>query len=480
MQTLLDRSEKSVAEGCSLNPQRSFVSDPNVRVVWVKMGSEYSVASLARSWREGRISPDEQFEFVGRRMSFRQLCLNEPWLKLELGLLPDAKTPKKRSWFEEWKFRREAWRKVVDNGDFALFSLVERIERLQQELEVVRCQCHVAEESFASAQNREKNLVAALRVGMEDSRVLASIIACMSAKDVLPQGRVDCTQAFQILDRLVENLREGLAEIADASEQNSRNPDLSRIEQIVLFYKVSSEKIEEGRRVLAAEKKACSEKLDRRIKEMQDSARKTRKYLNDEIDRARCQLGALIQHYRQTAALFAKWRQDVERIFFKKPFTGERCVIGERASIPKDWVARAIFSYAQMVAPDAVLAIFKGGFLSGASLGLLVAWDGLHWKMATDEPAGFLPWGWRGRLTVARGFFHGAEIGLDDGTKLGSVWCAGPEGEIEKFLARVDEANDAIPHNHLANDLPGAFCKVSHSAQAIEELAARPIILSFC
>ena len=478
MQTPADRSAESVTAEHSLNPQRAFVDGPNMRVLWVGMGAEYSVASLARSWREGRISPDEQFEFDGKRMSFRQLCLNESWLKSELGLLPDAKTPERRSWFAERKFRREAWRKVVENGELSSFSLVERIERLRQELDEARYKCHVAEDSLASAQDREKNLVAALRIGIEDSRELASILARMSAKEVLSRGKVDCTPAFQILGRLVGNLRDGFVEIVGASVQDLRNPDLNRIDQTVLFYKTSREEIEEARRVFAAEKKAWSEKLDQRKKEIQDSVREAKKYLNDEINKARCHLEALTRHYRQTAALFAKWRQAVEKIFFEKPFTGERCVIGKPASIPKDWVSRAIFSYAQMVSPEAILAMFKSGFLSGARFGLLVAWDGLHWKMAENEPAGFLPWGWRGKLTVKRGFFHGAKIGLNDGTKFGSLWCAGPEGEIEEFLVRVDEANDAIPRNHLPNDLSETFCKVSHFAQSIEELAARPIILN--
>ena len=44
-------------------------SGPNVRFFWVAMNSDYSSVSLARSWREGRISPDDLFEAKGKRLT---------------------------------------------------------------------------------------------------------------------------------------------------------------------------------------------------------------------------------------------------------------------------------------------------------------------------------------------------------------------------------------------------------------------------
>ena len=458
MQTPLDRSAESVAVEHSLPPQQAFEDGPNMWVLWVEMGAEYSLASLARSWREGRVSPEAMMEFGGARMTFRQLCLNVSWLKSELGLLPDTAAPVRRSWLDERKFRREAWRKVVENGELGPAILAERIERLSQELERCKSQLFDAEASIELARNREERLVEAIAAGAEDARELATIFnACANSSIMLSSGMTACSGQFLILERLVENLRCALAEGADGSTQGLREPDSNRIGQVALFYRESTEKIEMLRQQLKTERKNWINELDNRKKEIGEAFRKSKRHLQEMATEASHQLEAQIQYYRQSAALYMRWVEAVGKAFIDGQGIGNRYIIGSPASRRKDWVSRAIFSYAKMVSPDSVFAIFRGGVLCGARLGLLVASDGLHWKLERNGSAGFMPWGWNGELTIKRGIIWGATIRLDSGEKLGTILSAGPEGELEKFIEKINEANEMIPPPNVLKTTPKAL-----------------------
>ena len=445
--------------------ERSGIDGPNVKIFWVEMKCEYSAASLARSWREGRISLDAPMEFDGVRMPFRQLCQNIPWLRSELGNLSETLGLKRRSWFEERKFRREAWRRVVENGELGLALLTERIERLSQDLEISRNECHAAETLLEAAHKREKDLVAAIIASVEDARELESIFnVCVRSRVTSSESGVDCLGQYQIFEHLAENLLEELSKVVDGSTQNLREPDLKRIEQVVLFYKESKKQIDKSNRRLDAEKREWAKEFTNRKKRIEETARNVTLYVQSEIATAKCQAEALIQHYRQTAALFANWRESVEEVLFEKPCSGTRYMIGRPMSLRKDWVRRAIFSYAQMVAPDDVLAIFKGGLFLGANIGFLVSWYGLHWRMSRSKSRGFLQWGWTGKLIIKRGILNNVNVSLDSGENLGSIWCAGPEGEIESFLTKVDEANHALPVPSFGNVAIESFRRITSLA----------------
>ena len=96
---------------------------------------------------------------------------------------------------------------------------------------------------------------------------------------------------------------------------------------------------------------------DNRKKEIGEAFRKSKRHLQEMATEASHQLEAQIQYYRQSAALYMRWVAAVEKVFIDGQGIGNRYIIGSPASRRKDWVSRAIFSYAKMVSPDSVFAM---------------------------------------------------------------------------------------------------------------------------
>lgn len=438
---------------------------PNTRYLRVSLGSVFTAAGLARSWREGRIEPDEILELDGKRLTFRQACSDDGFLRQEIGALPATGGPKKRSWFKERRFRREAWHRVVEMGDFGPALLAERIDSLSREVEQLRKQCEETNERLKAASRREKDLVAALRTGAEDVEELQAI--CKACEDVRTDGiGVDALGRSQagVLGRLGERLRISFSSLADGSTRIVRVPDAKRIEQIVLFQKMVLKENEADRRKLSDEKKSWARILEQLKSDVLNETRNAKQSIDDEKRSAEEQLNAGIRDFRQTAAVHGKWRETVANAFLGQPSEGKRHLIGDVKTRRPEWLVQALFSYAPTVSPESVLGVFNGGGpFAAARFGFLVAWDGLHWSMSAGEPAGFLPWGWIEPIKVVRGRFRlGAEVKLN-GRSL-SVWRAGSRNELESFLQRADEANRALPAPTLENGGAESFRCISECA----------------
>lgn len=438
---------------------------PNTRYLRVDLGSVFTAAALVRSWREGRVEPDEILELDGRKLTFRQACSEDGYLRRELGVLPAAGGPQKRSWFEERRFRREAWRRVVEKGDLGPALLAERIDGLSGEVERLKKQCAEDNERLEAADRREKDLVAALRTGAEDVGELEAICkACEDARtDGLGADTLGRSQAG-VLGRLGERLRMSFSSLADGSTRIVRVPDAKRIEQIVLFQKMVLKENEADRRKLSDEKKSWTRILEQLKSDVLNETRNAKQSIDDEKRSAEERLNAGIRDFRQTAAVHGKWRETVANAFLGQPSEGKRHLIGDVKARRPEWLVQALFSYAPMVAPESVLGVFNGGGpFAAARFGFLVAWDGLHWSMSDEEPTGFLPWGWIEPIKVVRGRFRlGAEVKLN-GRSL-SVWRAGSNNELELFLKRVDDTNRALPAPTFKNGGAESFRCISECA----------------
>lgn len=450
-------------------------SSPNTRYLRVDLGSVFTAAALARSWREGRVEPDEILELDGKRFTFRQACSEDGFLRKEVGVLPVAGTPKKRSRREERRFRKEAWRRVVENGELGGALLAERIDRLTAEIENLRTRCAESDNRLAAAERREKDLVAVLRAGAEEAGELEAI--CKACEDARTDGMgTDALGRSQagILERLATRLRSSFSALADGSSRILRVPDTRRIEQIVLFHKQSHEETDAAKRRLLNEKNAWSRESERRKVAIGIEIRKAKDSIEKEWKSCESQLSTSIQYYRKEAALHGKWRKEVSDAFLGEPSSGSRHQIGDVWARRPDWLMEAILSYAPMVAPESVLGIFKsGGRFSGPRCGLLVAWDGLHWSTPPGETPGFLPWGWNGVCKIKRGFF-GLGANVEVGERTLSFWRAGANNELESFLARVDEANRALPEPTFRNGGAASFRRISSEAiRSIQQFPAK-------
>lgn len=419
------------------DPISTQESNPNVRYFWVAMNDYYSADALARSWREKRISPDDLFEANNKRLTFRQLCQFDSRLHKELGVLPaEPSVPKKRSWFAELRFRYEAWRKVVENGELVPVKLAKRIDCLSGELETTKQSLLDTQSSLQASHLRVDQLVRALRTGIEDADELVAI--CKVCEDARTDGMgVDALGRNQahVLGKLASILRQNFADCADGGMEEFSKPDVKRIEQIGLFHREAMAQIEKERRDLEKEKRkwlklsALHEKWIE--KERRDLGREKRKWL-------------------KLAALHAKWRDEVKQSLLKNPIMESRFVIGDCKNQRSDWISCALLSYSDTVSPDAVLGIFNGG--DGARLGILVAWDGLHWKLEQDATPGFLAWGWEGRILVKKRW-SSANIYLENGFTLGMVRGLGRARKIEQFLDRIQVTNESLPKPTMKNDV---------------------------
>lgn len=438
---------------------------PDTRYLRVDLGSVFTAAALARSWREGRVEPDEILELDGKRLTFRQACSDDGFLRREVGVLPVSGTRQKRSWREERRFRKEAWRRIVKNGEFGGALLAEKIDRLTAEIENLRTRCTESDNRLAAAGRREKDLVAVLRAGAEDAGELETICkACGDARtDGLGTDALGRSQA-RVLERLATRLRLSFSASADGSSRILHVPDAKRIEQIVYFHKQAHEETDVARRKLFIERSAWIRELERRISAIGTEVQKAKHSIENERKTSESHLSAKIRYYRNEAVLHGKWRNEVADAFLKEFSSGSRHQVGNVMARRPDWLMAALLSYAPMVAPESVLGIFKsGGLFSGPRCGLLVAWDGLHWSTQTGDPPGFLPWGWSGSCKVVRvAFGFGADVKVGGHTL--SVWHTGADNELESFVARVDEANRALPEPTLRNGGTASFRRISSEA----------------
>ena len=435
---------------------------PNSRYLRVSLDCAFTADALARSWREGRVEPDEVLERDGRRLTFREACREDGFLRKEIGPLPDTRPSRRRSWFAERRFRREAWRKVVENGELGPALLAERIDRLSHEVETLEDRCAKNDERLAAADRREKDLVAALRTGAADAEELEAICkACEDARtDGLGMDALGRSQAG-ILKRLIEKLRASFSALSDESSCIVRVSDSKRIEQIVRFHKEAHEKAESYKRKLAEEKHAWARILKCRKKEVDDAVRDAKESIERARKNAECQLNFGIRNYRQMAALHSKWRNTVSEILFQRPSAGKKHLIGDVRVQRPEWLTQALLSYAPMVAPEAVLGIFKSGIVNGAKCGFLVSWDGLHWRTSMKRSPGFLAWGWHGRIVVKWEMAYWARCGLEDGTDFGTIFHIGHKNELEPFLEQINEVNQMLPAPSFKNGGIESFRRIS-------------------
>ena len=444
---------------------------PNTRYLRVNLGSVFTAAALARSWREGRVEPDEILELDGKRLTFRQACSEDGYLRQEIGVLPSADGPKKRSWFEERRFRREAWRKIVKNGELGPAFLVERIEHLEQAINSERKRCDEFKNRLLLAERRENNLVSALRSGARDASELEAI--CTDSNRVRSEtGTDDHAHEWpsRVLGRLATRLRSSLLEVTNDASVDIPSPDIERIKQINLFYNETVSEIDSLRRKLSEEQQRWTINLSGRKTIIQKIVREAKRQIESMEQKAQRNLDGAIQNYLQISALQADWRESVSKAFRKTYMYGRRFVIGEPWKQVSSWVSIALFSYAPTIAPESVLGIFVSGLFKNPQYGILVSWKGIHWRTAEKMQPSFLAWGWMGSITVTRGLLYGSILRLEHGREICTIRCAGPIGEIESFVDQINATNRSIPSQIPETSAKNEMRNVSVQAfQRLEE-----------
>lgn len=139
-------------------------SSPNVQYRRVSLDCVFTAASLARSWREGRVEPDELLEIDNLRITFRQACQENQWLGKAVGPLPEKAKNNRRTWREERRFRRDLWRRLIDDGDYhGINSLITRLDEREREIIELSEKAEVAESARQAAVDEAKRVCALAR-----------------------------------------------------------------------------------------------------------------------------------------------------------------------------------------------------------------------------------------------------------------------------------------------------------------------------
>ena len=143
-------------------------SSPNVQYRRVSLDCVFTAASLARSWREGRVEPDEMLEIGELCMTFRQACEENNWLGEAVGPLPTKDENNRRTWRDERRFRRDLWRRLVDDGDYhGINSLINRLDERERENIELTEKAEAAESASQAAEDEAKRVCASARAEVE-------------------------------------------------------------------------------------------------------------------------------------------------------------------------------------------------------------------------------------------------------------------------------------------------------------------------
>ncbi len=142
-----------------------------IRYLRIVLGSTSSAEALARSWHEGRVEPEEMLETGGRRLTFRQACAENPWLAEAVGTLPDRCETRRRSWREERRFRRDLWRRIVENGDYhGVESLFRRLDERDKENSELLAKVESTESARWVAEEEAERFCATVRAEAEAAK----------------------------------------------------------------------------------------------------------------------------------------------------------------------------------------------------------------------------------------------------------------------------------------------------------------------
>lgn len=143
----------------------------NTKYLRIELDCVSTADSLARSWREGRVSPDEILEIGGRRLTFRQACSENPWMGEAVGPMPDKDFTRGCSWRKERRFRRDLWRRIVDDGDYhGIASLVRRLDERDKEKNELFAKVESAESARRAAEEEAERSCAIARSEAEAAK----------------------------------------------------------------------------------------------------------------------------------------------------------------------------------------------------------------------------------------------------------------------------------------------------------------------
>ena len=137
----------------------------------LSLNSVCTAEMLARSWREGRVTLDDVLECDGRRISFRQACEENLWLGEIVGPLPIRDEINRRSWREEHRFRRDLWRRIVEDGDYhGIASLFRRLDERDKENSELFAKVESAESARRAEEEEAERFCATARAETEAAK----------------------------------------------------------------------------------------------------------------------------------------------------------------------------------------------------------------------------------------------------------------------------------------------------------------------
>ncbi len=405
----------------------------------IGLGVEASSSGLAESYFDGRVSPRERLRQGNRELTFAQAVREDAVLQRLVGDLPSEAKPAHRTWREERRFRREAWRRIVREGDLSIVPYLDRIEEGEAELASVK------EAAAESARQLDRTtmvadrLTAALENGAENLETFSIVLSRAADRSAEREGSDAGTESgLRVLSGLTDELATRLRRVS--ARPGVRLPDAERrIDEIEEFRRATLSEIEEARKANASEERRIADYKTKVLSTIgtEEAAAKRRV-----LDASRSAMDALDRTIRDCARQRAVAGRFIGRIdeLVSRYIPDNVRRIRRRDSLPRADVVKALAMFAPSVSFDRVLALYDGSWFGRLDAGILLAPDGIH--LSNGNAPTFLPWSEDVELS-SEGALFGKSIRF--GERIVGQLPHASAGSVEAFLSGVNAIAKSLP-----------------------------------
>ncbi len=423
----------------------------------IGIGVEASSSGLAESYFYGRVSPGERLRHGDRELTFAEAVREDAVLQRLVGELPPEAKPARRTWREERRFRREAWRRIVREGDLSLVPYLDRIEETEAELAAAREEAEETGRRLGRTTAAADRLTAALENGAENLETFSIVLSRAADRGA---GREDADggeeSGIQVLSGLAGELAARLRRVS--ARPDVRLPDAERrIDEIEEFRKATFSEIKAARKAQAAEESRISNYKTKVLSTIRTEEAAAKRRIHDASRSAMDALGRTIRDCARQRAVAGRFIGRIDELVSRYvPANVPR--IRRRESLPRADVVKALALFAPSVSFDRVLALYDGSWFGRLDAGILLAPDGIH--LSNGEAPTFLPWSEDVELS-SEGAFFGKTIRF--GERIVGRLPHASADSVGAFLSGVNAIAKSLPEPAFVQEGLAAIAAVSET-----------------